>query len=115
MESILTSIKKLLGYEKEQTDFDTDIIIHINSALSRLNLLGVGPSEGFSIQNDITTWNEFIQENAKLNDVKTYVYLKVKLVFDPPSSSSVIAAMERSIAELEFCLNVTAESIMEEK
>ena len=111
MESILTSVKKLLGYTKEQTDFDTDIIIHINSALARLNLLGVGPKDGFSIQDDIPIWEDFIEDNPKLNDVKTYVYLKVKLVFDPPSSASVVAAMERSIQELEFCLNVTAESI----
>lgn len=110
MESILTSIKKLLGYSKEQMDFDTDIIMHINSALSRLNELGVGPIDGFSIYDDIPTWTDFIQDDPKLNDVKTFVYLKVKLVFDPPASASVIASMEREVNRLEFSLNVKADN-----
>lgn len=110
MESILTSIKKLLGLEEEQKDFDPDIIMYINSVFPTLNQLGVGPKEGFSITDELALWSEFIQDNKKLNDVKTYIYLKVKLIFDPPLSSSVLASTERMIKECEWRLNITAES-----
>lgn len=110
-DSILTSVKKLLGITEECTDFDTDIIIHINSALMILTQLGVGPIEGFSIQDKTVLWNDFLKEDIqKLEAVKTYVYLKVRLIFDPPSNSSVIEAMNRTISELEWRLNVAAES-----
>lgn len=109
-DSILTSIKKLLGLTDEYTNFDTDIIIHINSVLMVLNQLGVGPSEGFSIQDKSSTWDEFITEESKLEAVRTYIYLKVKLVFDPPLNSSVMEALKQSINELEWRLNVQAES-----
>lgn len=110
MESILTSIKKLLGITEEYEHFDTDIIIHINSALMILNQLGVGPAYGFSIADKTDTWSDFISDMTMFESVKTYVYLKVKLVFDPPASASVLAAYERTISELEFRLNVNAES-----
>lgn len=110
MESILTSIKKLLGIEAEVTDFDVDIIIGINTAFSRLNQLGVGPEEGFSIEDEYQMWENFIGTSPKFNDVKTYIYLKTKLVFDPPLSSSVLSAMERQIQELECLLNISAET-----
>lgn len=109
-DSILTSIKKLLGITEEYTNFDTDIIIHINSALMVLNQLGVGPSDGFSIQDKTSEWSEFIAEEDKLDAVKTYVYLKVKLVFDPPLNGSVMEALKQSIAEYEWRLNVQADS-----
>lgn len=111
-ESILTSIKKLLGMTKEYTNFDTDIIIHINTAFMVLNQLGVGPSEGFRIEDDSSTWDEFIsdEEAAKFDSVKTYIYLKVKLVFDPPTSGGVMQAMKESISEYEWRLNVQADS-----
>lgn len=110
MESILTSIKKLLGIEEDYVHFDADIIMHINSVLSILNQLGVGPSEGFSIKDATSTWNEFIANPAKLELVKSYVYLKVRLMFDPPSSSSAIESMKQLISELEFRIIVAVET-----
>lgn len=109
-DSILTSIKKLLGITEDYTNFDTDIIIHINSALMVLNQLGVGPSDGFSIQDKTSEWSEFITDEDKLDAVKTYVYLKVKLVFDPPLNGSVMEALKQSITEYEWRLNVQADS-----
>lgn len=110
MESILTSIKKMLGITAEYTHFDPDIIMHINSVLAVLNQLGVGPSGGFRIEDDTSTWDELIQDDVKLESVKTYIHLRVKLLFDPPNNSAVIEAMTRTINELEWRLNVTAEN-----
>ena len=111
MESILTSIKKLLGIAEEYTHFDADIIMHINSVFMTLNQLGVGPSEGFYIEDKSLEWIDFIDDPAQLQAVKTYVYLKVKLVFDPSSvGSSTLASYERQTQELEWRLNVAAES-----
>ena len=110
MESILTSIKKLLGIAEENTDFDADIIMHINSVFTTLTQLGVGPSEGFYIEDEHSEWQEFLPDPNKLQAVKTYMYLKVRLVFDPSSiGSSTLAAYERQIQELEWRLNVIAE------
>lgn len=111
MESILTSIKKLLGIAEEYTHFDNDIIMHINSVFTTLTQLGVGPSEGFFIEDDSTYWTDFMEDMTKVQAVKTYIYLKVKLVFDPGSvGSSTLAAYERQISELEWRLNIIAES-----
>lgn len=110
MESILTSIKKLLGIEEDYVHFDADIIMHINSVLSILTQLGVGPSEGYSIKDANATWDEFITNPAKLELVKSYVYLKVRLMFDPPSSSSAIESMKQIISELEFRIIVAVET-----
>lgn len=111
MESILTSIKKLLGIDEAYTHFDSDIIMHINSALMVLTQLGVGPEEGFMIEDDTSTWISFISEEnaAKIEAVKSYVYLKVKLLFDPPISSAVIESINRQISELEWRLNVAVD------
>ena len=110
MESILTSIKKLLGITEEYDHFDPDIIMHINSVFMILTQLGVGPSEGFSIEDDTSVWTDFIQDANKIEAAKTYIYLKVKLIFDPPLSSAVIESTNRLINELEWRLNVAAES-----
>ena len=110
MESILTSIKKLLGIEEDYVHFDADIIMHINSVLSILTQLGVGPSKGYSIKDANATWDEFITNPAKLELVKSYVYLKVRLMFDPPSSSSAIESMKQLISELEFRIIVAVET-----
>ena len=110
MESILTSIKKLLGITEEYDQFDPDIIMHVNSVFMILPQLGVGPAEGFSIEDDTAVWTDFIQDVKKLESVKTYIYLKVKLLFDPPLSSAVIDSTNRLINELEWRLNVAAES-----
>lgn len=110
MESILTSIKKLLGITEDYDHFDPDIIMHINSAFMILTQLGVGPSEGFIIEDETTTWFDFVADNLKIEGVKSYVYLKVKLLFDPPTSGIVTESMNRMINELEWRLNVNAES-----
>lgn len=110
MDSILTSIKKLLGIEDDYGHFDPDIIMHINSVFMILTQLGVGPSEGFSIEDDTATWSDFIPNLQNLEAVKTYVYLKVKLLFDPSGSSAVTESMNRQISELEWRLYVTVEN-----
>lgn len=108
MESILKSIKKLLGISEEETHFDTDIIMHINSVFSILGQMGVGPAKSFHIEGDTETWDNFIEDDADFNDVKTYVYLKVRMLFDPPVNSSVLSSMERMISEYEWRLHVAA-------
>ena len=111
MESILTSIKKMLGIADEYKQFDADIIMHINSVFTTLTQLGVGPSEGFYIETDAELWEDFIPDNNKLQAIKTYMYIKVRLVFDPSSlGSTTLAAYERLAQELEWRLNVIAEN-----
>lgn len=105
-ESILDSIKKLLGISAECTSFDTDIILHINSVLAVLNQLGAGPEEGFFIFDSSAKWSDVIDDNSRLNLVKSYVYGKVKLLFDPPASSSVLGALERTVSELEWRISI---------
>lgn len=110
MESILTSIKKLLGIDEDDTSFDTDVIIHINSAFMILTQLGVGPSEGFSISDETAVWTDFISDTKKIEAVKTYTHLRVKLIFDPPTSAFVTAAIETQIKEIEWRINVAVET-----
>lgn len=114
MESILTSIKKLLGIDEEYTHFDADIIMHINSVLMILTQLGVGPAEGFVIEDDTSIWVDFVPEvnAAQLHAIKSYIFMKVKLIFDPPLSSAVIESMNRQIAEFEWRLNVAVDPKM---
>ena len=107
--SILTSIKKMLGIAEDYTEFDEDIITHINSVFLNLTQLGVGPEEGFMIEDDTAIWEDFIDDSIQLQAVKTYMYLKVKLLFDPPLSSSVTESFTRMIAELEWRLNVAVD------
>ena len=109
MDSILTSMKKLLGITEEYTHFDADLIIHINSVFSILTQLGIGPSDGFSIKNETSVWSDFTTEGTKIELVKSYMYLKVKLLFDPPLSSSVADAINRQISEFEWRLNTAAD------
>ena len=113
MDSILNSIKKLLGISEEYKHFDPDLIMHINSVMSILTQLGVGPSEGFFINDETSTWDDFIEDNVNLDLVKSYMHLKVKLLFDPPLSSAVMESMNRMISEFEWRLNAEAESIAE--
>lgn len=109
MESILTSIKKMLGIAEEYTHFDMDLIMHINSVLTILTQIGVGPSKGFSIEDDGATWSDFLPDAYNLELVKSYVYMKVRLMFDPPQSSSVMEAMKNNISELEWRISVTVD------
>src|SRR5699024_11464466 len=112
MESILTSVKKLLGIAEEYTAFDPDIIMSINSVFAILEQLGVGPDGGFSITDSSTTWNDYFgaSEDIEQNEaVKNYIALKVKLMFDPPTSSTVMQATTNLTSELEWRLNVRSE------
>ena len=111
MESILDSIKKLLGISDEYTQFDSDIIMHINTVFMNLTQLGVGPDTGFFIEDKSAVWSDFVdlENEIQLNAVKTYVYLKVKLLFDPPLSSSVVQSINNMILELEWRLNAVVD------
>lgn len=109
MESILISIKKMLGITKEYDHFDNDLIMHINSVFMILTQLGIGPSSGFTITGEYETWDTFLPEGQNLEAVKSYMYMKVRLLFDPPSSSIVMECMNRMISELEWRLKVEAE------
>lgn len=109
MESILTSIKMMLGMTEEYTHFDTVIITHINAVLSDMRQFAVGPDENFFIEDKTTTWQQFLEEEY-VHPAKTYVYLRVKLIFDPPPNSFVLESYQRQIKELEWRLNVAAES-----
>ena len=109
MDSILTSIKKLLGIEEEYEHFDTELIMNINSVFMILMQLGVGPAEGFSIEDKNATWSSFLAGRLDLNAVKTYGYLKVRLMFDPPQIGFLLESVNKQITELEWRLNVQAE------
>lgn len=108
-ESILTSIKKLLGIIEEYTQFDTDIIIHINTVFSILEQLGVRDDDPFVIHGSEETWKDYLQDETKLEIVKTFVYLKVKLFFDPPLNASVLNSYKSLADELEFRIIVNAD------
>lgn len=113
-DSILTSVKKLLGIDEAYTHFDHDLIIHINSAFMILAQLGVGPAIGFVITDNVDTWDDFMAEGATLNAVKSYIPLKVRLLFDPPTSSAVKESIQNMINELEWRLNVAVDPGEEE-
>ena len=108
-DSILDSIKKLLGIASDYTNFDTDTIIYINSAFMVLNQLGVGPEEGFKITGKDESWSSYITDNDNLEAVKSYIHLKVKVAFDPPLNSTVMEAHKQLISEYEWRLNVQSE------
>lgn len=109
MESILTSVKKMLGITEEYDYFDADIIMHINSVFMILNQLGVGPENGFYIEDDTATWFDYIKDATEQQMVKSYMALKVRLLFDPPASSTVMQAIQQSITELEWRINVAVD------
>lgn len=108
-DSILVSIKSLLGSAIDDHDFDTDIVILINGAIFALQQLGVGPSSGFSITSEAEKWSDLLGAREDLNAAHTYVYLKVRLVFDPPTNSFLVKAIEDQIKELDVRLNIQAE------
>ena len=112
MESILTSIKLLLGMPEDYDAYDAHVIMHINSVFTILRQLGVGPESGFRIEDKTSTWSDFIDETNDLTyeSVKTYIYAKVRLIFDPPTSSSHIKVLEEVVKEFEFRLNFDAEN-----
>ena len=109
MDSILIAIKKSMGIEQEYTHFDPDLILHINTVLFTLNQIGIGPTTGFVITGEQETWSDLIGARLDLEAIKTYVYLKVRLIFDPPQNGFLVKAMEDQIKEIEWRLNVQVE------
>ena len=109
MDSMLTSIKKMLGIAEDCTDFDVDLIIHINSVLGILNQLGVGPDTGFSITDKSDEWMDFVADMSTLEFVTSYVFLKVRMLFDPPTSGAITESINRMIRELECRILIAAD------
>lgn len=109
-DSILDTIKKMLGVDSSYDAFDIDIITHINSVFMNLFQIGVGPTTPFSIKDNKTKWSDFIgEDNTKYEAIKSYIYFKVRLAFDPPTSSFVLDSIKQQIAELEWRLNMQSE------
>lgn len=102
--SILTTIKKLLGIAEEDTSFDTDIIIHINTVLAILSQLGVGTA-GFMIEDDSAVWSDYLKTATNLELVKSYIFMKVRQMFDPPTGGAIAEALNKNITELEWRIN----------
>lgn len=111
MDSILDSVKTSLGLPPEYTPFDVEIKLHINSVFSTLWELGVGPEDGFEINDGSETWSDFLPGEPRLNNIKTYIYLRVRLLYDTPSASTAVAAIQDQIKELEWRINATSETI----
>lgn len=110
MDSILETIRDRVTGSATEKDFDSDLTMHINSAFSDLCDIGVGPKEGFSIENESSKWSEFTDDLVVLNSVKEFVYLSVKLAFDPPTQTALLASMERRYSKLEWRLNAKCDS-----
>lgn len=112
MDSILTSVKKSLGITEDYEHFDPDIIMHINTIFSVLTQIGVGPPTGFRIEDKTMQWTEYIPENRyDLESIKTYMCLRVRMLFDPPSSTTVTESMNRTINELEWRIRTSIEDL----
>ena len=111
MESILNNIKKLLGIDSEDDSFDVDIKAMINSTIPSLAQMGIGPPNGFIVTSIDDKWTDWINPTTiNLEGVKTYLYLKTKLVFDPPTNSTVIDAFNKNLAELEWRMMLAVET-----
>lgn len=108
-DSILDSTKKLLGLDPSYTAFDIDVILHINSVFVTLQQLGIGPDVGFMIEDNTATWTSYTSSDLLLNNIKTYMVLRVKMLFDPPQLGFVIDNMTKQITELEWRINVNRE------
>lgn len=108
-QSILRSVKKTLGIEPDDTSFDLDVITHINSVMTDLNQLGVGPDEGFMIEDDSAVWADFLGLGNRFNNVKTYMFFRLRLIWDPPKTSFEINAVNDQKKELEWRINVEFE------
>lgn len=109
-DSILDLTKKALGYDSDYTHFDPDITMFINMAFSTLHQLGLGKSNGFSITGSEQKWSDFLGGREDLENVKTYVYLRTRLLHDPPATSFVLSAFQEEIKELTFYINITVET-----
>lgn len=111
-DSILNSTKKILGLAPEYTAFDLDIMTHINTVFLTLAQIGVGPESGFLIEDAEAEWWDLLGDDPRLNAVKTYVYVRVKNLFDPPQTSFHQTSMEKQIQELEWRLQVQVEPVV---
>lgn len=109
-QSILKSVKKALGIASSDTAFDLDILMHINTAFATLNQLGVGPEQGLAIEDDTTLWATFYGTDPRWSMVRTYVFLKVRSIFDPPQSGYAVEAVNNQLAELEGRMQIFRES-----
>ena len=107
--SILTSVKKLLGIEEMYEHFDADIIMHINTAFMTLTQLGLGPAEGFFIEDKSATWDDFLGGRKDLYAVRSYVFMRARLMFDPPQMGYLVDSLKKQCEELEWRLNVQRE------
>lgn len=110
-QSILNSIKKVLGVAEDYTAFDVDILMHVNSVFSDLHQLGIGPDGGYAIEDTTTEWSDYLEGDLNLNSVKTYMYLRVRLLFDPPTTSYLLNAYKEQIQQFEWRLNVHREGL----
>lgn len=110
LDSILDSTKKVLGLAPEYDVFDPDILMHINTTFATLNQLGIGPEAGYFIEDAEVTWDAFLGDDPRFNQVKTYVFLRVKMLFDPPATSYLIDAMKEQIQEYEWRISVLREN-----
>lgn len=108
-QSILRSVKKNLGIGPDATEFDHDILTYINSTFSTLHQLGIGPNGGFAIEDNLAVWADFIEQDPRYNQIQTYVCLKTRMLFDPPTTSYLIGAFDKQIEELEWRLNIQRE------
>ena len=111
MDSILTTVKKLLGIDEEDVSFDTDVVVSINTAIPSLSQMGIGPPNGFIVTSKDQKWTDYISDTTiNLEGVKTYLYLKTKLIFDPPTNSTVIQSIENNLKELEWRMMLAVET-----
>lgn len=109
MDSILASTKKQLGIVDEDASFDLDVLIAINTVFADLNQIGIGPDAGFMIADRSAVWADYLQDDLLLNSVKSYMYLRVRLIFDPPQTSYLISAFNDQVTKMEYRLNLTRE------
>lgn len=110
MESILDTIKKMLGIDAEDDSFDDDIIVILNSSILSLSQMGIGPSNGFVVTSVDDKWTDYITGTINLEGVKTYLYLKSKLIFDPPTTSNIVDAFNNTLKELEWRMMLAVET-----
>lgn len=108
-DSILNLTKKNLGLSKDYDAFDSDIIVHINSVFNKLHQLGVGPLDGYAIESDQETWTDYLNGDKRINLIKTYTYLQVRIWFDPPQTSFHLESMKQQIQEMEWRINYQRE------
>lgn len=109
--SILDDVKKLIGLDASYTAFDLDVMTHINTVFTGLSALGIGPAGGFMITGNTETWDSYIGTDLDLNSVKTYIFMRVRMIFDPPTITAVIDAMKEEIQKLEVLLSIKREGV----